>query len=175
MFFDSSKEQKVLLTNSYNLKRKSQRCTNLKKDILDISTKKQKFDLYDDIFKHKNPLYTTRHHFVNNKLNLIYAENEHSFRNIMKNKKSFQVLTRESANDMIEQKVSYIKNNTIFMKRIIDYVYPTLLNTKNSTRIHKAFSILPSISTYRGVNENAKKQKNELKKYLFKSISITKP
>lgn len=175
MFNDSSKDQKVMLTNSYNLKKKSQRCTNLKKDILNVSTKKQKLDLYDDIFKHKNPLYTTRHHFINNKLNLIYAEDEPSFQNIIKKKNFFHVLNRECANEVIEKKVSFMKNNTVFMKRIIDYVYPTLLNKKNSTHIHKAFSILPSISTYREANEIAKRQKNELKKYLFNSISITRP
>ena len=92
--------------------------------------------LYKRIFYNyfKNPV-DTKKIGVNNKLNIIYAENEEKF------KKQIQIINRRIREEgkkeknsqcpnSVEEKLTNIKHKIKFMKKIVDYAYPETVLTR---------------------------------------------
>ena len=71
----------------------------------------------------------------NNKYNLIYAENEKQFEVKLSKLNLTQLQRREKNSKVIANKLSGIKKDVLFLRRVVDYVYPTLLTKKVSVKL----------------------------------------
>lgn len=69
-----------------------------------------------------------------------------------------------------------MKKDVLFLRRVVDYVYPTLLTKKVSiqTQKTKKRTILPLVTSYREINRKKKDDNEHLRDYLYHSITISK-
>lgn len=90
--------------------------------------------IYKNIFSN-SALFKEKKHYIDNKLNIVYCQNESQYKYIMekrnkllKNKKS--VLKYEEDSEKIKEQVDEIKTKIKFMKNVMDYSYPGFMLTK---------------------------------------------
>ena len=135
---------------------------NIKKEYLDINTNKGKIDddplklkiprinslnnnndnsnknlnksvdyTYKSIF-HNYPLFKEKIDFIDNKLNLLYCQNESQYKFIMEKRKKIKGMSMIIEEDFkkTKEKVNNIKTKVTFMKNVIDYSYPNFLLAK---------------------------------------------
>ena len=120
---------------------------------------------YKSIFPNEH-LYKEKTKFVDNKLNLVYCQNEMQYKYIMEKQKKLKganIIEKES--EQIKERVDNIKTKVKFMKNVIDYSYPSFLLAKiqiwkkNLEKIKGGEKLLPQ-----------EEQKNEIKN---KNIKVT--
>jgi len=90
--------------------------------------------IYNNIFS-KSPLFKPRPHFLDNKLNLIYSENEKQYNLIMARrnklmKEKGSILKFDKDSEKIKDRVNDIKSKIKFMKSVMDFSYPGLMISK---------------------------------------------
>jgi len=90
--------------------------------------------IYNNVFTNF-PLFKPRPRFLDNKLNLIYCENENQYRLIMARRNKLMkekgtILKFEKDSEKIKDKVNDIKTKIKFMKNIMDFSYPGLMISK---------------------------------------------
>ena len=120
---------------------------------------------YKSIFPNEH-LYKEKIKIVDNKLNLVYCQNELQYKYIMEKQKKLKganIIEKES--EQIKERVDNIKTKVKFMKNVIDYSYPSFLLAKiqiwkkNLEKIKGGEKLLPQ-----------EEQKNEIKN---KNIKVT--
>ena len=120
---------------------------------------------YKSIFPNEH-LFKEKTKYVDNKLNLVYCQNELQYKYIMEKRKKLKganIIEKES--EQIKERVDNIKTKVKFMKSVIDYSYPSFLLAKiqiwkkNLEQIKGEEKLLPQ-----------EEQKNELKN---KNIKVT--
>ena len=90
--------------------------------------------LYRSIFS-KSILFKPKPRYIDNKLNLLYSENESQYQLLMEkrskimNEKGF-FLRFDEDSEKIKERVNVIKTKIKFMKNIMDYSYPSFMLTK---------------------------------------------
>ena len=113
---------------------------------------------YKSIFPNDN-LFKGKTKYIDNKLNLIYCQNESQYKYIMEKRKKLKgtnVIEEES--EKINNRLNNIKTKVKFMKNVIDYSYPSFLLAKvqiwkkNMAKIKGEEKLLPQ-----------EKQKNQIK------------
>ena len=85
---------------------------------------------YKSIFPNDN-LFKEKTKYIDNKLNLIYCQNESQYKYIMEKRnklKGVNIIEEES--EKINKRLDNIKTKVKFMKNVIDYSYPSVLLTK---------------------------------------------
>ena len=90
--------------------------------------------IYNNIFS-KSPLFKPRPHYLDNKLNLIYSENENQYNLIMARrnklmKEKGSILKFDKDSEKIKDRVNDIKSKIKFMKSVLDFSYPGLMISK---------------------------------------------
>ena len=90
--------------------------------------------IYNNIFS-KSPLFKPRPHYLDNKLNLIYSENENQYNLIMARrnklmKEKGSILKFDKDSEKIKDRVNDIKSKIKFMKSVMDFSYPGLMISK---------------------------------------------
>ena len=81
---------------------------------------------------------------------------------------------REKNSKVIANKLSGIKKDVLFLRRVVDYVYPTLLTQKVSVQTKRTETFLPLVTSYHEINRKLKEDNEHLKQYLYHSITISK-
>ena len=113
---------------------------------------------YKSIFPNDN-LFKGKTKYIDNKLNLIYCQNESKYKYIMEKRKKLKganIIEEES--EKINNRLNNIKTKVKFMKNVIDYSYPSFLLAKvqiwkkNMAKIKGEEKLLPQ-----------EKQKNQIK------------
>ena len=113
---------------------------------------------YKSIFPNDN-LFKGKTKYIDNKLNLIYCQNESQYKYIMEKRKKLKganIIEEES--EKINNRLNNIKTKVKFMKNVIDYSYPSFLLAKvqiwkkNMAKIKGEEKLLPQ-----------EKQKNQIK------------
>ena len=113
---------------------------------------------YKSIFPNDN-LFKGKTKYIDNKLNLIYCQNESQYKYIMEKRKKVKganIIEEES--EKINNRLNNIKTKVKFMKNVIDYSYPSFLLAKvqiwkkNMAKIKGEEKLLPQ-----------EKQKNQIK------------
>ena len=140
---------------------------------------------YKIVFKTK-PLFKAEQKVVfDNKLNMIYAENEQQYRNIIEKEykkliaKGKKVKSKNVA-PSIKLKLNEAKNRIQFMKGIMDYSYPGFVLSKikimqKKLNEHKTkASYLNCLNEMQIRSEEQKKRNNYRKEYLLKCITFVK-
>ena len=110
-----------------------------------------------------------------NKLNLLYAENEKQFEE--KISKQGKILNLGKTD--LENKISDIKHKVKFMKKIFDYAFPDILiyRIKNKSKLNKSEIEEKNMSKIIKQNDLKEKLRNKLiskQNNLLKSIKIEK-
>jgi len=85
---------------------------------------------YKSIFPNDN-LFKGKTKYIDNKLNLIYCQNESQYKYIMEKRKKLKganIIEEES--EKINNRLNNIKTKVKFMKNVIDYSYPSFLLAK---------------------------------------------
>ena len=90
--------------------------------------------LYRSIFS-KSILFRPKPHYIDNKLNLVYSENESQYKLLMEKRSKIMnekgiFLRFDSDSEKIKERVNDIKTKIKFMKNIMDYSYPNFMLTK---------------------------------------------
>ena len=113
---------------------------------------------YKSIFPNDN-LFKGKTKYIDNKLNIIYCQNESQYKYIMEKRKKLKganIIEEES--EKINNRLNNIKTKVKFMKNVIDYSYPSFLLAKvqiwkkNMAKIKGEEKLLPQ-----------EKQKNQIK------------
>ena len=85
---------------------------------------------YKSIFPNDN-LFKGKTKYIDNKLNIIYCQNESQYKYIMEKRKKLKganIIEEES--EKINNRLNNIKTKVKFMKNVIDYSYPSFLLAK---------------------------------------------
>ena len=119
--------------------------------------------IYKSIFTN-SPLFKEKIKFIDNKLNIVYCQNEKQYKFIMEKRNKLlngkgTVLKFEEDSEKIKGRVNDIKTKIKFMKNIMDYSYPSFMLTKIKTLAKNRFKQKLD-STTSPVNE----RKNQIKK-----------
>ena len=138
---------------------------NLKLNNITTKNKRVDFD-YKSIFPNYN-LFKEKKNYIDNKLNLIYCQNESQYRLLLAKRKKLKGMDmiKEQDSDKIKHRVNTIKTKIKFMKDVIDYSYPDFMLykikiwKKNLAEIKGEEKLLPQ-----------EEQKNQIK---YKNIEIT--
>lgn len=114
-------------SNNYNIKFINN--NNISNDV----EQKEEY-MYKNIFS-KSPLFKPRPRFIDNKLNLIYCENEKQYKIIMERrnkqmKEKGTILKFQEDSEKIKNRVTDIKSKIKFMKSVMDFSYPGLMISK---------------------------------------------
>jgi len=149
------------------LARKSTYLIKNKPNAKNIINKNKAVDFdYKSIFPNYN-LFKQKKNYIDNKLNLIYCQNESQYRLLMAKRKKLKGMDmfKEQDSDKIKHRVNTIKTKIKFMKNVIDYSYPDFMLykikiwKKNLDEIKGGEKLLPQ-----------EEQKNQIKN---KNIEIT--
>ena len=101
----------------------------------DLGHKNNNLDyLYRSIFS-KSILFRPKPRYIDNKLNLIYSENESQYKLLMEKRSKLMnekglFLRFDDDSEKIKERVNDIKTKIKFMKNIMDYSYPSFMLTK---------------------------------------------
>ena len=120
--------------------------------------------------------------FLDNKLNIIYAENEKQYRqNLIKLNEIYQKIGKNKIYNLepsqSESKLRSLRHRVEFMKRIVDYTYPNMVLTKireQEKKIYSKNNNLTSIVTSKINRKNYVKFNSQLSLGLQKSFNIQK-
>ena len=99
----------------------------------------QKINDVNYIYKHiftSLPLFKEKTHYIDNKLNIVYCQNEMQYKFIMERRNKLNkgsVLKFGEDSEKIKERVEDIKTKIKFMKNIMDYSYPGFMLTKIKT------------------------------------------
>ena len=90
--------------------------------------------LYRNIFS-KAILFKTKPRYIDNKLNLVYSENESQYKLLVEKRSKLMnekgiFLKYDEDSKKINKRVNDIKTKIKFMKSVMDYSYPTFMLTK---------------------------------------------
>ena len=102
-----------------------------------IDSKQKKYNLdyvYKSIFS-KSILFRPKPIYIDNKLNLVYSENESQYKKLMGKRSKIMnekgiFLRFDEDSEKIKERVNNIKTKIKFMKSIMDYSYPSFLLSK---------------------------------------------
>lgn len=130
---------------------------------------------YKSIFPSET-LFKEKARYINNKLNLIYCQNESQYKYIMEKrnriKESSKIIEEES--EKIKERLNNIKTKVKFIKNVIDYSYPNFLLAKvqiwkkNMAQIKGKEKLLPQEK-----QKFQQKNKNRLvTNYLTKNLKV---
>ena len=101
----------------------------------DLKQKNNNLDyLYRSIFS-KSILFRPKPRYIDNKLNLVYSENESQYKLLMEKRSKVMnekgiFLRFDEDSEKIKERVNVIKTKIKFMKNIMDYSYPSFMLTK---------------------------------------------
>ena len=99
----------------------------------------KKINEFDYIYKNifpNSPLFKTKTKIIDNKLNIVYCQNESQYKYLLEKKSRFQnnqrsnIFKLEEDSDKIKGQVDDIKTKITFMKNVMDYSYPDFMLTK---------------------------------------------
>jgi hypothetical protein len=138
---------------------------------------KRIFFYFDDIVKQ---MFTKEHKYINNILNIDYAENEKVYEErlkkineeLIKKGKKIKYFNGPTYSRI---KIKELQYGVSFMKCVVDYSYPYMVlarvkeKTKEINKHRKLYFYLP---TFKIVDHENKIQENNLKNYLLNSINI---
>ena len=148
-----------------------------KSNKFNIKTKDDDF-FYKNIFS-KAPLFKIKSSIIDNKLNLVYCENESQYKRIMKRKKNLiknkgTLLNIEEDSEKIKNQVNTIKTKIKFMKNIMDYSYPNFLLTKIKTwgKNLKSNNYDEKLTPIEEKNLLIKRRNNIRTKYLSEDLKV---
>ena len=102
---------------------------------IDSKQKNNNLDyVYKSIFS-KSILFKPKPLYIDNKLNLVYSENETQYKKLMGKRSKIMnekgiLLRFDEDSEKIKERVNNIKTKIKFMKSIIDYSYPSFMLTK---------------------------------------------
>ena len=89
--------------------------------------------IYKSIFTNSS-LFKEKPHYIDNKLNIVYCQNESQYKFIMEKRNKMEnkgsILKFEEDSEKIKERVDDIKEKIKFMKNIMDYSYPSFMVTK---------------------------------------------
>ena len=90
--------------------------------------------IYKSIFTNST-LFKEKPHYIDNKLNIVYCQNESQYKIIMEKRNKLMenkgtVLKFEEDSEKIKERVDDIKEKIKFMKNIMDYSYPSFMVSK---------------------------------------------
>lgn len=132
--------------------------------------------IYKNIFT-KSPLFKEKARYIDNKLNMVYCQNESQYKLIMERRNKLNngsVLKFGEDSEKIKGQVEDIKTKIKFMKNIMDYSYPGFMLTKI-----KAWGKNISNQKIDDIPTPVEERKNQLKKreilrsnYLKKNFNI---
>lgn len=172
-FYKFSNSRRVNTLNNKNFKKSPQ---NLK-DIDEY--------FYEIIFKSKPLFKFSKKLIIDNKFNMIYAENEEQYRKIIEKEYSRLIsegkkVKSKNIAPSIKVKLNESKNRIQFMKRIIDYSYPRyvlkkikFMQKKLNEHKKKAY-YLNSLNGMEKRNKDNQERNENRKEYLLKSINFFK-
>ena len=165
-----------------NSKKTNFSINNQKQNIRLINQPKKDVEYeYKCIFTEQPIFRKRRNQYLDNKLNLVYSENEEQYKAIMRRKSELMKNkdpTPKAGDDSekIIQRVKDIKNKIKFMKCVMDYSYPDFILTKAQSMV-KQFSnngfrknMLTPIESR---NMEFKKKIDMRTNYLKRSLNIT--
>ena len=101
----------------------------------DLKQKNNNLDyLYRSIF-YKSILFRPKPRYIDNRLNLVYSENESQYKLLMEKRSKVMnekgiFLRFDEDSEKIKERVNVIKTKIKFMKNIMDYSYPSFMLTK---------------------------------------------
>ena len=141
-----------------------------------ITTKNKSVDFdYKSIFPNYN-LFKEKKKPIDNKLNLLYCQNESQYRLLIAKRKQLKGMDmiKEQDSDKIKHRVNTIKTKIKFMKNVIDYSYPDFMLykikiwKKNLEEIKGEEKLLPQEE-----QKNQIKNKNiEMTNYMKKNFKV---
>ena len=140
---------------------------------------------YKIVFKKKPLFRTVQKLVIDNKFNMIYAENEEQYKKIIE--KEYSRLLSEGKRvkskniaPSIKVKLNETKKKIKFMKGIVDYTYPGFVLSKikimqKKLNEHKNNAIYMNYINEKDKRNKDKKERNQLRKeYLLNSITLIK-
>ena len=132
---------------------------------------------YKSIFSSSN-LFKEKNHYIDNKLNIVYCQNEAQYKFIMEKRnkllKNGSVLKFGEDSEKIKEQVDDIKEKIKFMKNVMDYSYPGFMLTKiKQWEKHLASQKSDNIPTPYENQKNQIKKRNILRtNYLKQNLKI---
>ena len=137
--------------------------------------------LYQNIFRPFKQKNLNSDFYIDNKLNIIYAENQEKYKqNLIKLNNNFKKIGKKMHYNiepsLSETKLRFIKNKIGFIKKIVDYVYPNLASPKiqhhDKNNINYNNNFKSDIITCK-INKNINKSNLRIfGKNLLKSLSV---
>ena len=134
--------------------------------------------IYKNIFSN-SALFKEKKKFIDNKLNIVYCQNELQYKFIMEKRNKLlknkgAVLKYEEDSEKIKGQVDTIKTKIKFMKNIMDYSYPSFMLTKIKTLGQKLANKKKSVnlSPLEKLNNQIKKRNILRMNYLNQNIKI---
>ena len=120
--------------------------------------------------------------FLDNKLNIIYAENEKQYKqNLIKLNEIYKKIGKNKTYKLeppqSESKLRALKKRVEFMKRIVDYTYPNMVLTKIREQDKKTYELnnkLTNVITSKIKRNNYNLVNMQISEGLTKSLNIKK-
>ena len=136
--------------------------------------------LFNKIFNHGRRHIPKRFEFINNKLNIFYAENENQYiKKLQKYNDKLKLrgkkITHEIGPTKDQLKLNRIKTSLSFIKKIFDYSYPNMILSKvrkSGKYSDKRTFTQNNIPPYKRAELLEKKRNDILEKYLKMSINV---
>ena len=136
--------------------------------------------LFNKIFNHGRRHIPKRFEFINNKLNIFYAENENQYiKKLQKYNDKLKLrgkkITHEIGPTKDQLKLNRIKTSLSFIKKIFDYSYPNMILSKvrkSGKYSNKRTLTQNNIPPYKRAELLEKKRNDILEKYLKMSINV---
>ena len=136
--------------------------------------------LFNKIFNHGRRHIPKRFEFINNKLNIFYAENENQYiKKLQKYNDKLKLrgkkITHEIGPTKDQLKLNRIKTSLSFIKKIFDYSYPNMILSKvrkSGKYSDKRTLTQNNIPPYKRAELLEKKRNDILEKYLKMSINV---
>ena len=128
--------------------------------------------IYKNVFNHRNKIFKTKFHLIDNKLNLI---NVHKYSHSASKHKYNLIENKEKNLNNIKNLLNTIKNSVSFYKCIIDYTYPEFTVEKNKLLNKSLYkNLLTSKPYYLKIDKQIHKYEKEKLNYLQQSFKIKK-
>ena len=174
---ENKKKDKILpifLREKYNIKG-----TNI---ISPFCIKARDESLYKRIFhNYFRKSFFNKKKGIENKLNIIYAENEEKLKKKIKKinekrKKEGKKEKNAIFPNSVEYKLGKIKNKIKFMKKIVDYAYPEMVLTRvrEANKILENSRNMKNLPPFKFADYNLKQYNKNVTKELSKSLNINK-
>lgn len=114
-----------------------------------------KKDFYKEVFRNKDKIFLKKQRdIINNKLNIIYAENEEHYQRNLKNinnasLKSSSIIKHDPIPNIerVKKQLSTIKDKVTFVKCVFDYAYPDYVMLKNKISFDIKYKVNQNFKT----------------------------